>query len=183
MDVAASSTASLLLARTLVVARTDTGPGDETVDVLEDGHVRSDLCDERRGHTPADARDGHQTRVKVSVRLKLRLDSCVQDRQLRLHVVETPELHLEQEAVVLLDTALERELELSELGAQAPLRERSHLGGRHGALDQGVEHAPTRDAKHVTGDRSELDVRGLEDTQQPVTLARTAVDELGPIPR
>jgi len=65
---------------------------------------------------------------------------------------EPAELHAQQEAVVLLDLALECQHQVVMLAAQPPLGEVSHLFGCGVALDQSLEHGSAGHAEDVGGD-------------------------------
>src|SRR3954453_15190307 len=60
MHVALAGTPDLLLARALVAAGTNAGPGSKVMDAEEDAHVRADFGDDDRADQPIDPGNGHQ---------------------------------------------------------------------------------------------------------------------------
>src|SRR3954454_4502530 len=60
MDVALAGTPALLLARALIAAGANAGPGSKLMDAEEDAHVRADFGDDYRGNQPIDPGNGHQ---------------------------------------------------------------------------------------------------------------------------
>src|SRR3954465_2914917 len=60
MHVALAGTPALLLARALIAAGANAGPGGKVVDAEEDAHVRADLGDDDRADQPINPGNGHQ---------------------------------------------------------------------------------------------------------------------------
>ena len=72
---------------------------------LEDGHVRSQLGDDRRCDDAIDAGDDRQAGVVLAVGCELDVDGLVELRNVLVELLQAGELHLENEAMAFLDTS------------------------------------------------------------------------------
>lgn len=82
---------------------------------LEDGHVRAELGDHHSSEDAIHTGDLGETDVMFAVRSQLAVDTPVELRDVRVDLLKTRELDLQDEAMMLFDLALESELQFAEL--------------------------------------------------------------------
>jgi hypothetical protein len=122
MDVAVAGSPAFLFASAFMVAGAHASPGGEVVDAQEHAHVDADLGDQHGGNQPIDARNLHQQGMGSSIRLQFLIDARVERGDLLFGGFEPAQLQTEQEAMVLLDPALECQ---NQVGPFAPQLTRS----------------------------------------------------------
>src|SRR4051794_16142632 len=105
MHVALTGAPALLLARALVTAGANAGPGGKVVDAAEDAHVRADFGNDDRSDQPIDPGNGHQQGHLGAIGEQSFADPCVEGGNIGFDRLDATELHREQEAVILFDAA------------------------------------------------------------------------------
>jgi hypothetical protein len=107
-----------LLARALVVARTDTCPCGEVGGTHEHAHIDADLGDDGGRDQPVDTRDLHQQGKLGVIRQQLLSKPGVLLVEVGFARLDAIELLGHQEAVMLFHASLERRLQLGQLVPQ-----------------------------------------------------------------
>ena len=161
VDIALAGAAALLPAGALVAAGTNSGPGAQVVDAQEHAHVDADLGDQGGRNHPVDAGDLRWERMGRAIRLKPFANALVEPCDVRLDRFEPAQLHRQEEAVMLLEAAVEREDQIGALAAQLASGEIGHRLERGLARDQRPEHRAAGHAENVGSDARQLDVGGL----------------------
>src|SRR3954453_9206443 len=96
MHVALAGTPALLLARALIAAGANAGPGSKVVDAEEDAHVRADFGDDDRADQPIDPGDGRQQGHFGAIGQQSFADPRVEGSNIRFDRLDAAELHREQ---------------------------------------------------------------------------------------
>src|SRR4051794_4955952 len=181
MDVALTGAPALLLARALVAAGANAGPGGKVVDAEKDAHIGADFGDDDRGDQPIDPGNGHQQGHLGAIGQQAFGDPCVEGSNIDFDRLDAAELHREQEAVMLFDAAGESLDQLGALAAQPASGEGRDLLGSGAAGDQRLQHGAAGDAEDVAHYARQLDVGGLQQPQQTVAFGRLSLDEFAAI--
>jgi hypothetical protein len=117
---------------------------------FEDAHVRAEFGDDDRAQHPIDTWDLGETLAMLAVRVELCVDARIELPDVLVQLLQPRELHLQDEAMVLLDLAFERKFELAELLAEALLGELRHLCGQILAELRSFVSAPARIGPFMT---------------------------------
>jgi len=170
------------LPATLVIAGTDLRPGGEVVGGGEAAHVGGDLGDEMLGGRAADAGNLIEPIEELIVGFEALLDLRGERGDLLVVEVDLSEQAGKQEALVIGHHPGQGRFELSVLRSQATARELRHLRGGQLPLDQGPQQRQARDAEHVAGHVTELDVRSLQHVLDSIRGAAALLDQFAAMP-
>src|SRR4051794_40609015 len=136
MHVALAGPPALLLARALVAAGANAGPGGEVVDAAEDAHVGADFGDDDRADQPIDPGNSHQQGHLGAIGQQAFGDPRVEGGNICFDRLDAAELHREQETVMLFDATGEGLDQRGALAAQLASGKVSYLLGSGAAGDK-----------------------------------------------
>jgi len=114
----------------------------------------------------------------LSERVDALVDLLVDRVDHAAEVIDVVEVHPQHQRVVLIEAALQREAELTDLGAHPGEGHLRHHRGVALAGHERVEHPPRCFAEHVRHDRVELDPGVLEQLRDSLGLAGPVLQQL-----
>lgn len=159
------------------VARRDSSPGGEGFGGGKAAHLRPNRCDDHSCANLQGCRQAFQHAHLLGKRDEALLDLSCDLFDGLVQKVERGQDLLQQEALVRLKTAIPCQTKVGDLGTSAPT---SQLGQRLGIAlpdNQRIEHVPPTFASHITGDRRQLEVSGLQHLVESIDLLCTLLHD------
>ena len=144
----------------------------------ESRHVHPDLGDDDGGGDRPDAGDFIQAGRRHGERGQVGLDLGVDGGDVGVDTVDTVQHPGQQESVMLVEVAVERLLEPTDLGAHPGARQLRERLGVAFPGDQRGHHRPPGDPEDIGGDHGELDARVFEEFLDPVLLRGAHTDQI-----
>lgn len=144
MGVALAASTTLTPTSAFVVAWTHARPTCERLRCRKGAHVHANLSDDHRRGNPIDPWDFKQQRVLSTVGFESDINTLVEMFDVLLYLLQPLDLHVENEAVMVLKSAVEGKLQLRELLTKTTPCQVCHLLRRCFSLDQCFEHQHPR---------------------------------------